>query len=316
MGQAIIVETEGTAGADLNVDSSLFDDVETDAVRFEAGGSGANNADVLNNTVTNPGGPDNFPNGGSFQMLVTDSAALNFDIQGNVQNDLPGDGIIVAATSGGGSISGRIGGPLPAQGNEINGGVNNGGIPVSDGIVVTDVGVNATGAETMMLLIQNNTIDPGGGDDGIQFSVGDSDGTYDVTIRDNTISNTGSEGIRFFLDDDTNLAPDLDLDVTDNSFTSIGDGAIELATRESAIACANVSGNADGRLDHRGRSCSMNATPRPSRSFRRRSLRSPQRTRRHDRRADESGHVQRHLRHNVAEPPMSFARPDQRGDHV
>jgi hypothetical protein len=216
MGQAIIIETEGSAGADLNVNGSLFDDVE------------------------------NFPNGGSFHMIVTDARTLLFDIQGNTQNDLPGDGIIVAATSGGGSISGRIGGPNPADGNTINGGLDSFGFPVSDGITVSDIGVDATIAEAMTLLIQNNTIDANGGDDGIQFAVGDNDGTYDITIRDNAISNTGSEGIRFFLDDDNLQAPSLDLDVIDNSFTSIGDGAIELATRDAAVACANFTGNDDG----------------------------------------------------------------------
>lgn len=124
--------------------------------------------------------------------------------------------------------------------------MNSGGSPVSDGINVSDIGVDAIIAEVMTLLIQNNTIDTNNGDDGIQFAVGDNNGTYNITIEDNSISNTGSEGIRFFFDDDFDQSPTLNLDVVDNQFTVIGDGAVELATRDSAIACTEITGNNNG----------------------------------------------------------------------
>lgn len=252
-GFGIYIETEGSAGAALTVDGSDFDAIESDIVRFEGGGSAAQDVNVLNCNSTNGGGPDNFPNGGGITLLVTDDRSLTFDIQGNDLRDLPGDGIVISGTTGSGGMEGRIGGPMVSQGNTI---LQDAAVGVSDGINLVD-GVSpaiTAGRKAWTILIQNNflgvdstgTVNDGLGDDGIQVRLGDNDVDYNLTIENNTIANTGSEGIRIFLDDDVNGNPMLNTRVVNNSFSSIGDGSVELATRDTARACAHITGNDNG----------------------------------------------------------------------
>ena len=252
-GFGIYIETEGGAGAALTVDGSRFDDIESNMVRFEGGGSAAQDVNVLNCTSTDGGGADNFPNGGGITLLVTDDRSLTFDIQGNDLRDLPGDGIVISGTTGSGAMEGRIGGPLVSQGNTI---LQDAAVGISDGINLVD-GVSpaiTAGRKAWTILIQNNFLgrdrtgsdNSGLGDDGIQVRFGDNDVDYNLTIEGNTIANTGSEGIRIFLDDDVNGYPVLNTRVANNSFSNFGDGSVELSTRDTARACAHITGNDNG----------------------------------------------------------------------
>ncbi|MDH3451999.1 MAG: hypothetical protein OEN20_06225, partial [Gammaproteobacteria bacterium] len=236
--QAIFVETEGIANASLLVDGSLFDDIESNAIRFEAGSTGENDVDILSNVSTNGGGPDDFPNGGGISLLVSNGATLTFDVQNNILGDMRGDAISIVGVDGGGSAEGRIDSNI-LNGNELA------ATALGDGIVID--GGNGVQSGNWTILIQNNTIGAanGVGDDGIQVLFRDTTGTLNLTIEDNTIANMGSEGIRGF--GGTN-SPTINARIVDNVFTNVPmmEQAIELLTDDTALACFNVTGNSDG----------------------------------------------------------------------
>ncbi len=241
----IFVETEGSASASLVVNGSLFNDHEGDIVRFEAGSTGTNDVDILNNRSTNGGGPDNFPNGGGINLLVTNNATLTFDIDNNDLRDMRGDIINIVGTAGGGNMEGRI------VNNTISGGVGTSG----DGIRIDNGGVNPSGIEVWTILVQDNSIGVddiagtfnGLGDDGIQVLFSDSNGTLNLTVEDNTIANTSSEGIRMFFDEDTGLGsgnPRANIRIVDNNFSNVGrPESIYLYNRDTSQACYHMTGN-------------------------------------------------------------------------
>jgi hypothetical protein len=263
---AIFVESEGTASIAMSVDGGVFNALEGDAVLFEAGSSGSNDVDLLNITSTNGGGPDNFPNGGGLELRVDNGATLTFDIKGNTITDLRGDALVISSASGtgGGNLEGRIGGASSADGNTFSGSA------LGDGIdLLLEGPASGSPGRSFTILIQNNDIgvdNTGGGfndlgDDGIQIRHRDNRGTLNLTIEDNTIVNTGSEGIRFFSDEDLSLGSNMPVSnvrIADNSFSNICTGggcaeAIVLLTRDTAKACFHIIGNDNGSGGSPGR---------------------------------------------------------------
>lgn len=251
---AIDVVSMGTAGITLNVtNGSLFDNIENNAIQFEGEGSGTNDVNIIGNTFQNGGGPDNFPLGGGIELIVDQGRTLTFDVQGNTFTDVPDDAVLVV---GEGNAQGRIGGDVASQGNNIGIGPGSFGLG-GDGIRLDPDGsfnTGSFGALNWAILIKNNTIDLNGvGDDGIQILNRDHTGTLNLTIDNNLIRETLSEGIRVFSDEDLGLGannPKLNLRIANNDFTSIdtdnNESEIELRTADTANACYHVTGNDNG----------------------------------------------------------------------
>lgn len=265
--RAIFVETEGTAGIQLTVNGSTFTDIEENIVRFEAGGSGTNDVDIIGNSAIGAGGPDDFPNGGGIELIPTDDATLTFDIKGNTLTDMRGDPIILSGTSGGGNLEGRIGGPNPADGNTLSGSC------LGDGISITMDGFATNDAHDWTILVQNNDIgvdNTGGGfqglgDDGIQVLHRDNGGTLNLTVEDNEIrtgsvsagicgggdtAGPGSEAFRIFSDEDLGIGgtvPNNNVRFADNAITvASAANEIELRTSDTADSCYHVIDNDNG----------------------------------------------------------------------
>lgn len=256
---AIFVQTGGTANAALTVDGSIFNNIEGDIVYFVAGSTGNNDVNILNSQSTNGGGPDNFPNGGGIALVATNKSTMTFDVQGNDIRDLPGDPLILSGAAGGGNMEGRVGGPNINDGNTFSGSA------LGDGVTISFDGFNLSDNFTWTILVENNFIGQdninnsfnGLGDDGIQILHRDNGGTLNLTIENNTIANTGSEGIRFFSDEDLNIGannPTSNVRIANNSFVNIagGEQAIELRTSDTAQACFHVTGNNGGASNSPG----------------------------------------------------------------
>ncbi|MDH3753219.1 MAG: tandem-95 repeat protein, partial [Acidimicrobiia bacterium] len=263
--EAIVIESTGTASISADVTDNSFDDIENDAVAIRAAGSGAtHDLNITGNTSINGGGPDNFPGGGDLLIDVATAASVTFDVQGNEILDSPlGNGVTI---TGAGNAEGRIGGPLPADGNTFSG-LGGSGVRI-------DVGNDGVGTGVRTILVQNNdigvdnTLTAGGpfnglGTDGIATLHRDSSGSLNITIEDNTISNITNQAIDVFTDEDIGLGgtnPTSSIRIADNTFTGLGDDAIEVDTDETANACLHIFGNSNGAagspgtfdLDQRG----------------------------------------------------------------
>nr|HQH70827.1 hypothetical protein [bacterium] len=190
---------------------------------------------------THGGGPDLFPAGGGIILGESKTGGtLTFDIQNNVITNLFGDGVVLV---GKGNLEGRVGGPNAGDGNRISA---TGG----DGVRV-DMDQGA-GTYTWNVLIQNNQFgavagSTGIGDDGIQVLNRDGRGTLNLTIDNNLIANTVSEGIRIFTDEDLALGagfPISRIRMANNTFNNIGTvEAIYVLTRDTADGCFHIAGN-------------------------------------------------------------------------
>ena len=238
----IFVQTGGTADATLVVNGSVFNDIEGDIVRFEGGSPGTNDVDIIDTVSTNGGGPDNFPNGGGINLLVTGNASITFDIDNNDLRDMRGDIINLVGTAGGGSMQGRI------QNNTLSGGAGTFG----DGIRIDNGSFNPPGVEVWTILVDSNDIGvdssfPGMGDDGIQVLFTDTDGILNLTVENNTIGNTASEGARMFFDEDTGAGggnPLANVRIANNVFTNIATPeSLYLYNRDTSQACYHIIGN-------------------------------------------------------------------------
>lgn len=245
---AIQISSSGTAGINLNVSNNSFNDIELDIVDFLANGTTNNDVQIINNTSTNGGGPDSFPAGGGITLkpntIGASKGSMTFNIQQNILRDMHGSGVVLV---GDGDMQGRIGGSSASDGNTISN-VNGDGVRIDhdqDG-----------GTHTWTLLVQNNHLGDGNGgiltgigDDGIQILNRDGRGTLNLTIEDNVIANTDSEGVRLFTDEDLGLGsnnPTNNIRIVDNAFTNIaagGEQAIELRTRDTAQGCFHMTGN-------------------------------------------------------------------------
>jgi methionine-rich copper-binding protein CopC len=248
---AILVQPQGTAGAVVNVTGTTFNNVEGNALRYNAEGTGTNDANIISNTVSNQGGPDNFPTSPAFNIASFDQNTVTFDIQSNNLQNVVGDGVVVL---GDGNVQGRIGGGTPALGNTINGdpGIGDGVRFDMDGVF--GAVVNSANF-TWTVLAQQNTITIGSvatptGDDGVQILNRDHVGTMNLTIANNGLSHTNSEGVRYFSGErgtpvlgDTNAL--VAIDTNPHTNTSVGFGELDMVLRstDQAIACFNITGN-------------------------------------------------------------------------
>jgi hypothetical protein len=174
--------------------------------------------------------------------------------------DLPGDGIVIAAVGAGGDVEGRIGGPNASDGNEL---WNDSASLLGNGIILENAVPGSSGID-FTVLIQNNfvgqnatgSITNGFGDDGIFVRMEDSQHSSNVTIEDNTIRSTGvqGDGIEVFFDaDGAPSAPALNMRIVGNDIVSVGiptvgpsEQAIEIDTRDSAVGCFHIAGNDNG----------------------------------------------------------------------
>jgi hypothetical protein len=130
-------------------------------------------------------------------------------------------------------------------GNDIS------GMATGDGIRID---TDATGNDTATILIDNNNIgnvtgNTGIGDDGIQVLHRDGTKVLNLTVTNNQIKNTNSEGVRYFTDDDVlGGGPGNVLRISGNQFGSNGlvdlsDSIVLISQDAGTDLCANVTGN-------------------------------------------------------------------------
>jgi hypothetical protein len=163
-----------------------------------------------------------------------------------------------------GPSQGRIGGPLVSDGNVLSGSL------VGDGIRIDTEQLPGNGNNFIAtILIQNNQIGndatfPGIGDDGIQILHRDGTKTLNLTIENNTIANTVSEALRYFLDADVSdgaLKPYGAVRVANNTMTSIGTAdAFAIITQDTADLDLHVSGNTFPAAGNRNISLAQSGT--------------------------------------------------------
>ena len=252
----IRVETVASASAIVTVQNNTFDSIESDAVVFSAGGSGANDLNVVDCTVINCGGPDNLPAAGGVALAVGNDASVTFDIKGNTIRDILGVGVSISSFGQSGDVEGRIGGSLTADGNTIlgeSGATSSVGIYLNDGLSAP-----ATQADTWSILIQNNflgrnaagSVNDGFATSAISSRLGDNNAAYNVTIEDNFLANTELDGLFFTTDDDVSGSPTVALRIANNSFDNIsplfGLDSIFLQSADTSVLCTHIAGNNNG----------------------------------------------------------------------
>jgi hypothetical protein len=239
---AILAQAVSGAGLNLNVSTSAFDNIEAAAIRWLADGTGTFDANVSSNTITNQGGPNNFPTTENIVVSTRDQNTVTFDITGNQISNAIGDGIVVV---GDGNVQGRI------DNNTIGGET---GAALGDGVRLDMDGVFGAVINSANFVwtvqVNSNTINLGGtGDDGVQILNRDNIGTMNVTVANNSVSNTVSEAVRY-TGGERNVPPLGDTDghiaILNNVLTNTSTGSdrdLVVATTDSAVACSNISGN-------------------------------------------------------------------------
>ncbi|NER47875.1 MAG: hypothetical protein F6J92_14510, partial [Symploca sp. SIO1A3] len=245
-GQAIRVESQGAARYDLDVINNTFTNVTDDIQAIAGGSGGVHDINYIGNTSTNSGNNS----GGDFVIQMLNGADVTFDIQSNnIQLGaqlLSGDAIQVV---GNGNAEGRIGGASASEGNIIDGA---GG----DGIRL-DMGGSSTqsaGNINWTILIQNNDIGATNGvaDEGIQIISDNHSGTFNLTVEDNTIANTGEQGFQIFHANEVGgSGGTMFARVANNTFTNIPDATetILIQTLESVTLNLDLQGNDGNGLD-------------------------------------------------------------------
>jgi hypothetical protein len=248
----LTVEVAGDAALELNVEQNHFRDNHGGAIAMRASNEISDSATVAtlrtsvrNNDLTNAAA-DVLPPGNAVDLAIDRGARMIATMENNLIRNHTGDGISVA---GEGNLSMDIGATDANRGNTIS------GTTLGDGIdlVMDEKG----GSYTWTVRIQNNRIggiDDSAGDmrqgladDGIQIQHRDGSGTLDLTIDNNRIANTGSEGIRFFSDEDLSGGshrPGNRIRITDNTLSEVAASKSKfIRTRDSADACAHISNN-------------------------------------------------------------------------
>jgi hypothetical protein len=236
--EGVDVEASGTAVITLDVSGGTYTDLEGGGFNvFVSSGSGNIDLDIDDVTVTGTGGPDNFPTPPAMTFSAEGSSStFTFDITNSTIVDSSGDGIFIGHE---GAIMGRI------TGNEIS------GMATGDGIRID---TDTSGNDTATILIDNNNIgnvvgNTGIGDDGIQVLHRDGTKVLNLTVTNNQIKNTNSEGIRYFTDDDVaGGGPGNVLRISSNQFGSNGlvdlsDSIVLISQDTGTDLCANVTGN-------------------------------------------------------------------------
>lgn len=238
---ALDIRALTAANMNVNVTSNAFDNIEGSAFAFVADGSGGHDINVISNTSTNSGGPDNFPTQAVFSLNIQSPTLSTFDFKSNNLQSVAGEGIIVV---GEGNLMGRVGGDNVADGNTI---VIDG---VGDAMRFDFDGLLATsdGNYIWTILAKNNTMTLSNtSDDGIQILNRDHTGTLNLTIESNTISGPVSEGIRSFDADRSGavqVGPFANYKFANNTFTNIGAAeTIYVISDDQASVCAHITGN-------------------------------------------------------------------------
>ncbi len=264
------IEFRGTGTAIINstVQNNDLTDVEG-GISIVNEGNQTNDTNVINNRVSRLGGPDSFPTGPGININVQPNASVTFDVQGNAVRHVGGDGFVLVAF---GSTEGRVGGSGAGQGNTFA------NLRTGDGVRIdvgdsTDTNPALTG-KTYTILVENNDIGvdntglptppatspvnpPGVGDDGIQILHRNTGSTLNLTILNNRINQTVSEGIRYFTDQDTATAVTsvTNLRIENNVLTNIdtdnNENEIELISSANAAAGSTqtsyiITGNNNG----------------------------------------------------------------------
>jgi hypothetical protein len=244
--EGIDVAADGTANITLNVtgtrtsstaSTTRFIDLEGGAINAIVQNSGVLDLNLTGVVDMGTGGPDNFPTPPAFTFSAEGPlSTFTFDILNNSIIDASGDGIFIGHE---GTITGRI------NNNLIS------GLATGDGIRIdTDI----TSTTTSTIQIDNNDIGndatfPGIGDDGIQVLHRDGTKTLNLTINNNRIANTASEGIRYFADDDVaGGGPTGRLRITNNAFSNngavdISDSIVIISQDTGTDVCNDISGN-------------------------------------------------------------------------
>jgi len=236
--EGVDVEALGTANITLDVSGGTFTDLEGGGFNvFISGGSGVIDLNIDGTTITGTGGPDNFPTPPAMTFSAEGgSSTLTFDITNNDILDSSGDGIFIGHE---GTIMGRI------TGNDVS------GMATGDGLRID---TDTSGSNTVTILVDGNNFgnvagNTGIGDDGIQVLHRDGTKVLNLTITNNQIKNSNSEGIRYFADDDVaGGGPGNVVRISDNQFGSNGlvdlsDSIVMISQDSGTDVCANITGN-------------------------------------------------------------------------
>lgn len=274
--QGLFISSIGTAGINLNVTGSTFNEIDLDAIRYEAEGTGTNDVNIIGNTFSHPSSVTNFEVGGGVVLIVDTTPAgnpaeLTFDIQGNYFNLISGIPVNVVGL---GNAMGRIGGDTAAnqsgpgtagQGNAIKQSGSSFNGCAEDAIRLDNDGnfnpTQSTVNTTWTVLIKNNFIDAhngvdiavndgctnASGDQGIVIFNRDHPGTLNVTVDSNILTDMLGEGLRAFVADREGAVtegPNSFFKIVNNSFSNITNArAISISSDDLADVCADVAGN-------------------------------------------------------------------------
>jgi hypothetical protein len=233
--EGVEVEALGTANITLDVSGGAFNDLEGGGFNvLVSSGSGVIDVDIDDASITGTGGPDGFPTPPAITLSAEGATSqLTFDITNNSILDSSGDGIFIGHE---GTIMGRI------TGNDVS------GLAVGDALRID---TDTTGANTVTILVDGNNFgnvagSTGIGDDGIQVLHRDGTKQLNLTVSNNQIANTASEGIRYFADDDVaGGGPGNALRISNNSFMNIGDpNTIFVQSQDPGTeVCTHIAGN-------------------------------------------------------------------------
>jgi Bacterial Ig domain len=236
--EGIDVAAEGTANTTLNVGgSTTFTDLEGGAMNVISQQSGDVDMNINGTTTTGTGGPDNFPTPPAMTFSSEGSSSgMTFDITNNDILDSSGDGIFIGHE---GVITGRM------TGNDVS------NIALGDGLRID---TDTAAPNTATILVDGNNFgnvagNTGIGDDGIQVLHRDGTKTLNLTVTNNQIKNTDSEGIRYFTDDDVSGGgPGNNVRIANNQFGNNGvedlsDSMVMISQDPGTDLCTHITGN-------------------------------------------------------------------------
>ncbi|HZB11316.1 MAG TPA: Ig-like domain-containing protein [Rubrobacter sp.] len=236
--EGIDVAAEGTANTTLDVGgSTTFTDLEGGAMNVISQQSGDVDMNINGTTTTGTGGPDNFPTPPAMTFSSEGSSSgMTFDITNNDILDSSGDGIFIGHE---GVITGRM------TGNDVS------NIALGDGLRID---TDTAAPNTATILVDGNNFgnvagNTGIGDDGIQVLHRDGTKTLNLTVTNNQIKNTDSEGIRYFTDDDVSGGgPGNNVRIANNQFGNNGvedlsDSMVMISQDPGTDLCTHITGN-------------------------------------------------------------------------
>jgi hypothetical protein len=250
----LTVDVVGDATLAVDVENNSFRDNHGGAIILrsvsQTGGSQVANmamltANIRNNDLINTASIE-LPKGNAIDLTTGRGARIIGKIASNTIRNHSGDGISIA---GDGDLDIDIGGKDTKLGNVVN------ATKLGDAI---ELDMDEKGGRySWNVRIQHNTIgggdDDAGGvfsgiaDDGIQVRHRDGDGTLNLLIDNNHIANVGSEGIRFFSDEDLSSGgdrPSSRIAITNNRMGTVRAAeSVFIRTRDSADTCVHMHNN-------------------------------------------------------------------------